>query len=198
MAAMEIVLLGLMLAALAFGGFAVICVIGRRRRRQALRELLGDAFDEKKSFIQAMRAITVDEAAGRFAFSDSRNTILYKADDIIKIEFLKLELFSPMNVPVWFLMVYTVNPTVPLLELWTFVRDLREIYTRLEAIHARVNRSTDNAGRPSAAQDHALEIAITQLTHAVSGLTNAAKQLTSEIASQRHTHRKQALRIARK
>jgi hypothetical protein len=80
MAAMEIVLLGLMLAALAFGGFAVICVIGRRRRRQALRELLGDAFDEKKSFIQALRAITVDEAAGRFAFSDSRNTILYKAN----------------------------------------------------------------------------------------------------------------------
>jgi hypothetical protein len=160
-----------------FIGWPIAAWLGRQRRRNTLRKLLGPAFVGEKSFVRWAMGIAVNESAGEFAYADPKRAVLCTAADIVRAEFSIVQNFYNG------LTIETRNDALPRVQIPAFFLGgsrLGEIGARLSVMQSEaksegepVPREAVPIGAPT------IEEAILKLTDAVTSLTEAVKHLRS-------------------
>jgi hypothetical protein len=160
-----------------FIGWPIAAWLGRRRRRNTLRKLLGSTFVDEKSFVRWSMGIAVSDPAGEFAFADPKRSVLCAAADIVRAEFVVAEKSADT------LTIETRNEALPRVRIPCYFRGasrLGEIGTRLAVMQSKagsedkpVSQEAVSIGAPT------IEEAILKLTDAVTSLAEAVRHLRS-------------------
>jgi hypothetical protein len=143
--------------------------VGRHRRRNTLRTLLGPAFLDEKTFVNRKIGISIDEASGQFALAKTKSHVMCAAQEIISVEYITPSVESIPGV----LTIETTNQHLPRTAITTIFRGKRlgEIHGRLKAMQTQTKKNI--AEEPTSFIR--LEDAIIQLSVAVLSLAEAIR-----------------------
>jgi hypothetical protein len=146
----------------------------RRRLKGALHELLGDQFREGSSFVTSHVALALDENGRRFVCATkAEQRVVMKADDIIDLIFRQEKLADDLT-------IVTNNKQWPLIR-FVSIRSakLAELHSRLKRMReTRETKVEPETKSLSSAEGERIEMALGQLTNAVSSLSDAIRQLS--------------------
>jgi len=157
-------LCALLICALCLGVWAA-----RRRQRNILRRLLGDAFLRTRSYVETGSGIAVDGPLARFAISRGRKGAICTFSDVTEMKFNPPTSSSFATE----LVLETTHPDIPRLDLSSLVRSERlgDIHGQLTAMQKK-NAPLQTRSDPNKSDDVMLADAIIKLASAVTAITN--------------------------
>jgi hypothetical protein len=179
-----------------FVGWPVAAAIGRSRRRETLRKLLGSAYRQSHAYQSSTMGIAVDEEGKRFATSEEGGIIL-PSSCILDVSVTEKEAGKD-TLGSTTLRLETLDPRVPLIETTTSSQQesLRKIAVRLRAIQSAATKQQGEpipaAEKVDAPNEARLEpgAASRDLVKAVCELTDAVNKLTAAMRETRQNDNK--------
>jgi hypothetical protein len=169
--------IGYAIVAWLFVGWPVAAWLGRRRRRKALRDMLGAAFANDKCFARWNCGIAVNDEGLEFAYASRGTAVLCCAEDILTAEFKAVQ--NVYNA----LTIETKNANLPHVSIPAYFvgnHRLAEVGARLNAMRKVISERNQKPDHQSPeSEGPTLEQAVLKLTEAVISLADVVKQLRS-------------------